>query len=148
MISSLVLSYNVGERRTLGAIVFHRKIRMAAADLDKPVRPARVKVKQLNCCTNNMAIVTVKNKYQVVIPRHVREEIGVDVGDVLEAHAEGGRIVFEPKSVVDRGIAESIAEFQAGKGHGPFDTHKSFLKALHKGTKKVVGRKNAKRPRR
>jgi len=79
-----------------------------------------------------MAIVTVKNKYQVVIPQQVRDEIGIDVGDVLEARAERGRIVFEPKSLVDRGIAESLAEFEAGRGHGPFATHEEFLAALHK----------------
>lgn len=96
-----------------------------------------------------MPIVTVKNKYQVVIPRRVREEIGVDVGDVLEARAEGGRIVFEPKSVVDRGIAESIAEFQGGRGYGPFDSHADFVKALHKPVKKTrVRKKTSKRPTR
>lgn len=82
-----------------------------------------------------MDIVTVKNKYQVVIPQRVREEVGVDVGDLLEARAENGRIVFEPKSIVDRGVAESIAEFGAGKGFGPFDTHEQFLAALHRQAK-------------
>jgi AbrB family looped-hinge helix DNA binding protein len=95
-----------------------------------------------------MAIVTVKNKYQVVIPQRVREEIGVDVGDILEARAEHGRIVFEPKSVVDRGIAESIAEFQAGKGYGPFETHRAFVAALHREAKKTSGRKRSNQKRR
>ena len=96
-----------------------------------------------------MAIVTVKSKYQVVIPQRVRDEIGVDVGDVLEARAEDGKIVFEPKSVIDRGIAESIAEFQAGKGYGPYGTHDAFVKALHKEARKGSGRKKPrKRPAR
>ncbi|MGD0500053.1 MAG: AbrB/MazE/SpoVT family DNA-binding domain-containing protein [Bryobacteraceae bacterium] len=69
-----------------------------------------------------MAPVAVKNKYQVVIPRRVREQIGVAVGDLLEARAEKGRIVFEPKSVVDRGLAESFADFEAGRTYGPFAT--------------------------
>jgi hypothetical protein len=30
-----------------------------------------------------MAIVTVKNKYQVVIPQHVRDEIGASVGELI-----------------------------------------------------------------
>jgi bifunctional DNA-binding transcriptional regulator/antitoxin component of YhaV-PrlF toxin-antitoxin module len=88
-----------------------------------------------------MAIVTVKNKYQVVIPQHVRDVIGVSVGDVFEAKAEKGRIVFEPKSVVDRGIAESMAEFKAGNSLGPFATHKEFLAALRKTAKKTAVRK-------
>ena len=90
-----------------------------------------------------MAIVTVKNKYQVVIPLHVRNEIGVNIGDVFEAKAEKGKIVFEPKSIVDRGIAESMAEFKAGRSFGPFQTHERFLAALHKGAKKAGGRKQS-----
>lgn len=88
-----------------------------------------------------MAIVTVKNKFQVVIPRHVREEIGVSVGDVFEAKADKGKIVFEPKSIVDRGIAESVAEFKAGRSFGPFATHKKFLDALHKHAKRASAKK-------
>jgi bifunctional DNA-binding transcriptional regulator/antitoxin component of YhaV-PrlF toxin-antitoxin module len=88
-----------------------------------------------------MAIVTVKNKYQVVIPQHVRDVIGVSVGDVFEAKAEKGRIVFEPKSIVDRGIAQSIAEFKAGESLGPFPTHKAFLAALRKDTKESSTKK-------
>ena len=53
-----------------------------------------------------MPIATVTNKYQVVIPRRVREQIGVAIGDVLDAKAIEGKIVFEPKSVADRGITE------------------------------------------
>ena len=49
-----------------------------------------------------MSIVRVKNKYQVVIPESVREEIGVEIGDVLEAKVERGKITFTPKSIVDR----------------------------------------------
>ena len=91
-----------------------------------------------------MAIVIVKNKYQVVIPQHVRNEIGVNIGDVLEARAENGRIVFEPKSIVDRGIAESMMEFEAGRSFGPFQTHKRFLNALHKEANKAVKKTNRK----
>ncbi len=51
-----------------------------------------------------MAIVTVKNKYQVVIPQSVRERVGVKVGDILEAKAEKGKITFTPKAVLDRSV--------------------------------------------
>ena len=88
-----------------------------------------------------MAIVTVKNKFQVVIPQHVRDQIGVSVGDVFEATAKNGKIVFEPKSIVDRGIAESMAEFKAGQSLGPFETHDQFLAALHKEAKKGITKK-------
>lgn len=40
-----------------------------------------------------MSIVRVKSKFQVVIPERVRQEIGVQVGDLFEATASGGTIV-------------------------------------------------------
>jgi AbrB family looped-hinge helix DNA binding protein len=82
-----------------------------------------------------VAIVTVKKKYQVVIPQDVREQMGVAVGDILEASVERGKITFTPKSIVDRGIAESIAEFRDGRAYGPFGTHKEFVASLHKEAK-------------
>jgi hypothetical protein len=57
---------------------------------------------------------------------------------------EKGRIVFEPKSIVDRGIVESMAELKAGRSFGPFATHKQFLASLHKEAKKL----DAKKPKR
>jgi len=95
-----------------------------------------------------MSLVTVKNKFQIVIPQSVRDQIGINVGDTLEAKALRGRIVFEPKAVVDRGIAESIAQFKAGRNYGPFDTHAQFLAALHKEARKPTARKSKKRPAR
>lgn len=88
-------------------------------------------------CTTPMALVSVKNKYQVVIPREVREAVGVEVGDLLEAKAEAGKITFTPKSVVDRGIAESLADFSAGRSYGPFKTHKELTSSLHRQSAKI-----------
>jgi hypothetical protein len=55
-----------------------------------------------------------------VIPREVRSAAGVEVGDLLEAKAEAGKITFTPKSVIDRGTADSFADFAAGRAYGPF----------------------------
>lgn len=88
-----------------------------------------------------MSIVTVKNKYQVVIPQSVREQIGITIGDLLEAKAENGKIVFQPKSLVDRGIAQSLEEFKKGHSYGPFDTHEQFIASLHKEAKKLRAKK-------
>jgi AbrB family looped-hinge helix DNA binding protein len=49
-----------------------------------------------------MSIVRVKNKYQVVIPENIRDQIGVEVGDLFEVKAERGKITLTPKSLVDR----------------------------------------------
>jgi AbrB family looped-hinge helix DNA binding protein len=49
-----------------------------------------------------MAIVTVKNKYQVVIPQALRQKLGISRGDVLEAKVERGRLTYTPKTIIDR----------------------------------------------
>jgi bifunctional DNA-binding transcriptional regulator/antitoxin component of YhaV-PrlF toxin-antitoxin module len=108
---------------------------------------AMVKDEQFNCITA-MALVSVKNKYQVVIPRDVREAVGVEVGDLLEAKAEAGRITFTPKSVVDRGVAESMADFGAGRSYGPFKTDKELISSLHQGSAKARSKtKSSRKPR-
>ena len=95
-----------------------------------------------------MSIVTVKNKFQVVIPQSVRDQIAVNVGDVFEATAERGKIVFQPKAIVDRDeytpaqrrridaqLAKSVAEHKEGKSFGPFKTHQEMVDFLHQQTK-------------
>jgi bifunctional DNA-binding transcriptional regulator/antitoxin component of YhaV-PrlF toxin-antitoxin module len=99
-------------------------------------------------CTTPMALVSVKNKYQVVIPREVREAVGVEVGDLLEAKAEAGKITFTPKSVVDRGVAESLADFAAGRSYGPFKTDKELISSLHRETAREPKARSKRKPRR
>jgi AbrB family looped-hinge helix DNA binding protein len=94
--------------------------------------------------TTDMALVSVKNKYQVVIPQNVRRKIGINIGDLLEAKAERGKITFTPKSVVDREIAESLADFKAERAYGPFATHEELVASLHEETAKLHAKK---RPR-
>ena len=90
-----------------------------------------------------MATVTVKNKYQVVIPQRVREQVGVAIGDVLEARAVKGKIVFGPQSVVDRGIAEGLEDIEKGRVYGPYRSATEAMKAFQERTAKL-----SKRPKR
>jgi AbrB family looped-hinge helix DNA binding protein len=48
-----------------------------------------------------MAIVTVKSKYQVVIPQALRRRLGINRGDVLEAKVERGRLTYTPKTIIE-----------------------------------------------
>jgi hypothetical protein len=52
----------------------------------------------------------------VAILRRVREQIGVAIGDLLDARAIKGKIVFKPKSIVDRGIAEALEGRRSHEG--------------------------------
>ena len=91
-----------------------------------------------------MALVSVKNKYQVVIPLPIRKKIRIKVGDLLEASVEGGSITFTPKSVIDRAVAESLVDFKEGRAYGPFETAAELVASLQKETSKL----RSKRPRR
>jgi bifunctional DNA-binding transcriptional regulator/antitoxin component of YhaV-PrlF toxin-antitoxin module len=92
-----------------------------------------------------MGLVTVKNKYQVVIPLNVRKKIRVNVGDLLEAGVDRGKITFTPKSAVDRGIAESLTDFKEGRAYGPFETHAELLKSLHDEAAKLHSKKTSRK---
>ena len=87
-----------------------------------------------------MAIVTVKNKYQVVIPQSVRDQMAVKVGDILEAAVERGKITLTPKSLVDRAIAEGLEDVREGRVRGPFNTVDEMLDSL-KGRRSSAAKK-------
>jgi len=77
-----------------------------------------------------MDIVTVKNKFQIVIPQHVRELAHIKIGDLLEAGVEDGKITFTPKSLVDRHIAEGLEDARKGRTHGPYASADDAVAAL------------------
>ena len=77
-----------------------------------------------------MEIVAVKNKFQIVIPQHIREQVRVEIGDLLEANVENGKITFTPKSLIDRHLAEGLEDAKHGRTHGPYASAKDAIKAL------------------
>lgn len=92
-----------------------------------------------------MPIVTVKNKYQVVIPAPLRKAMGIRVGDLLEAKVERGKVTFIPKSLVDREITEGLEDIRKGRTYGPYSSAEEMIRALHRMTRKV-GRRKARNP--
>jgi len=83
-----------------------------------------------------MSIVRVKTKFQITLPTAVREQAGVNIGDVLEAGVENGKITLTPKSIVDRRLAESLEDFKAGRVRGPFRTVDEMMSSLKSKSKK------------
>ena len=77
-----------------------------------------------------MEIVAVKNKFQIVIPQHIREQVQVEIGDLLEAKVENGKITFTPKSLIDRHLAEALDDVKHGRTHGPYTSARDAIKAL------------------
>ena len=89
-----------------------------------------------------MELVTVKTKFQVVIPQSIRKRVPLDIGDLLEASFENGKITFTPKTVIDRHLAEGIEDIARGRTHGPYESASEAISALERRT----GRRN-KNPR-
>ena len=79
-----------------------------------------------------MPLVTVKNKYQVILPTTVRRQAKLAVGDILEAKVEGKKITLTPKSLVDREIALALNDVRKGRVVGPFSSASAMLADLHK----------------
>ena len=49
-----------------------------------------------------MTVVTVSSKYQVVIPKDVRERLGLSPGQKVQALAVGGRVELVPVEPIER----------------------------------------------
>lgn len=89
------------------------------------------------------AIVRVKEKFQVTLPNEMRLKAGLAVGDFLEvALARGGIITLTPKSLIDRHIAEGLADLKAGRVHGPFRSADEAIAVLDK---RAAAKKKSKR---
>ena len=83
-----------------------------------------------------MALTRVKTKYQITLPTTVREEVGLIVGDVLEARVEAGRITLTPKATIDRELLLSLADVKAGRVRGPFNSVEDMLRSLRRKSRK------------
>jgi AbrB family looped-hinge helix DNA binding protein len=90
-----------------------------------------------------MSLVRVKTKGQVTIPTRLRERAGLNVGDILEAKLERGKITLTPQTLLERHIAESMEQIKKGQFYGPFDTAEEMIESLHQNRKR--GKKSSKR---
>jgi len=90
-----------------------------------------------------MPLVRIKTKFQVTLPTALRNQMGVKVGDLLEAKVEKGKMTLIPKTVIDRGIAESLEDYGNGRSYGLFDSAEELLASLHRNLKKVKRRSSA-----
>lgn len=74
---------------------------------------------------------------QVVIPRVFHQELGLKPGDYLEAQLHEGTVVLTPKVLVDKRVAQEIAEsledVRKGRVAGPFASADQMIESLHLG---------------
>ncbi len=73
---------------------------------------------------------------QVVIPKKIHDQLRLAPGDFLQVKLEAGKVVFTPKTLVDRYIdsrlAKSLDDVRQGRVIGPFRSAKAMVRALHR----------------
>ena len=95
-----------------------------------------------------MSLVKVKTKGQVTLPTRLREQAGLNVGDLLEAKLEkNGKITLTPKSLIDRRIEEGLEDIRKGRTYGPFDTAEEMIASLKQNIKQRSSTKKSQRSR-
>ncbi len=88
-----------------------------------------------------MSIVIVKTKGQVTLPAGLRQQVGLSTGDILEAKIEQGRITLTPQTIIDKRLAEGLADIKSGRVHGPFASADEMIGFLNARTKQKSKRK-------
>ena len=83
-----------------------------------------------------MPIMKLGQRRQVVIPKEICDELGVQEGDYLEVTSAAGKVIIKPKKLVDaddvltpvqrafidKRLAEAGEDIKAGRMSGPFPT--------------------------
>lgn len=88
------------------------------------------------------AIVTkIGPKYQVVIPKKIRQSLKLNVGDFIEASASTHGVLFKPKIVVDRpldaALDEALADVKAGRMSRRFKSASALVSDIKSHTSRV-----------
>ncbi len=94
--------------------------------------------------TKEMAIVKIKNNFQLTIPQNLRKKFHVAVGDFVEINDNNGELVIKPVKLIhpdqeyfytkewQKDEAEADKDIAEGNIEGPFDNIKDALKVLKK----------------
>ncbi len=81
-----------------------------------------------------MSAVKIGVSRQVVIPKKIHEKLGLAPGDYLEVELKDGKVVFTPKTLVDRALEtaldEALADVKAGRVSKPFRSAKALVRDL------------------
>ena len=98
-----------------------------------------------------MPISKLGQRRQVVIPKEVWDELGLEIGGYVEVQRVNGTVVIKPKkivdadevltpeqkAVIDAGIAEGLEDIRQGRVSGVFSSAPELTRYLHQQTKKL-----------
>jgi AbrB family looped-hinge helix DNA binding protein len=82
-------------------------------------------------------VVRLTGNYQVSVPKALREQLGLKLGDFLETSVQRGAVVMRPKVLTDPGrLAAERARAGVGVSRA-FDTADELIADLHRTTRRV-----------
>lgn len=89
-----------------------------------------------------VALVKVKEKYQVTLPADIRKKADVNVGDLLEAKVQGKKITLVPKvpagrEFIEKRLAEADEDIRKGRVSPAFSSAKAAVRYLHRQARKL-----------
>lgn len=83
------------------------------------------------------SLIRVKDKFQITLPAALRSRAKIRIGDMVSASFEdNGDIRLRAQSVVDRSVAEGLADVEAGRVSEPFDTVDEMLNSMKSARRK------------
>ena len=77
-----------------------------------------------------MSLIRVRTNGQVTIPSSLIERAGLDVGDLLEAKLDRGKITLIRKNFIDQRIDEGLEDIRKGRTYGPFESAEEMMASL------------------
>ncbi len=89
-----------------------------------------------------MELIKIQNKYQITLPKAVRDSFGLEIGDYIEIEKNEGNILLKPVSVIPKDQryfhtmewqkkeSEADKDIEEGAVSGPFDNAEDTLAAL------------------
>lgn len=80
-------------------------------------------------------IVKIGVSRQVVIPKRIHDQLGLEPGDYLEVELDGDRVVLTPKALIEKRLAEGLEDMRKGYVRGPFRSVPALVRSLRKARK-------------
>lgn len=71
---------------------------------------------------------------QVVIPKRIHDQLGLEPGDYLEVELEGDRVIMTPKALIEKRLAEGLNDIRKGRVRGPSGQF-ALVRSLRKAAK-------------
>ncbi len=78
------------------------------------------------------AVVKIGVSRQVAIPKKLHDQLGLAPGDYLQMELDGDRLVLTPQAMIEKRLAEGLADIRKGRVHGPFSSVPELLRSLRK----------------